>query len=78
MEKEIPAAAAVYPQETEDGGLGKILAGGLPRCGQGLEVVGKQIRRAEMADSWKGQGKLPQEVVTDNALLRRKYENEEL
>ena len=31
-----------------------------------------------MADSWKGQGKLPQEVVTDNALLKRRYENEEL
>jgi hypothetical protein len=25
-----------------------------------------------------GQGKLPQELVTDNALLKRKYESEEL
>jgi hypothetical protein len=29
-------------------------------------------------DDRTGQGKLPQELVTDNALLKRKYESEEL
>ncbi len=57
---------------------------GLVRCWQvghwrkqeALEEI--ELRRCEMADSWKGQGKLPQDAVTDNALLKRKYETEEL